>query len=288
MTGYAEKTFISKTFSARISIRTLNHRFFDWSYRGSPIGGLEDRLRKACRKKLNRGRIEISVDLRLLSPEKWQFWINKDLLTQILSEVEKATSAAQNEVNFSLENLFHIPHLVEFQRRDFTVQEAEFLERSFEKTLDQLIRVRAREGNEIKRQLRSHMQNIKIFLNEIEKRAKKQPLLIQKKLIERLEEMNQENNLSESRLAEEASFLAQRYDLTEEIIRLKSHLKYFGEVLRSTGPDPVGKKLDFVAQELYREANTINSKAQDTEVIRRSLSIKSEVESIRQQVQNIE
>lgn len=288
MTGYAEKTFVFKTFSARISIRTLNHRFFDWNYRGSPIAGLEDRLRNVCRKKLNRGRIEVSVDLRLLSPEKWQFWINKDLLGQILSAVESATPAAQNKMKFSLENLFNIPHVVEFQRRDFSTQEADFLERSFEKTLEQLIRVRAREGKEIKSQLKSHMQNIRIFNNEIEKRAKKQPLLIKKKLTERLEEMNQENTFSENRLAEEASFLAQRYDLTEEIIRLKSHLKYFGEVLHSTGPGPIGKKLDFVAQELYREANTINSKAQDIEVIKGSLSIKSEVESIRQQVQNIE
>jgi len=288
MTGYAEKTFVFKTFSARISIRTLNHRFFDWNYRGTPIGGLEERLRNDCRKKLNRGRIEVSVDLRLLSPEKWQFWINKDLLRQILSAVEKATPAAQNKMKFSLENLFNIPHVVELQRKDFTMREAEFLERSFEKTLDQLIRVRAKEGKEIKSQLKSHMQNIRNFINVIERRAKKQPLLIQKKLIERLEEMNQENTFSENRLAEEASFLAQRYDLTEEITRLKSHLKYFGEVLHSIGPDPVGKKLDFVAQELYREANTINSKAQDIEVIRGSLSIKSEVESIRQQVQNIE
>jgi uncharacterized protein (TIGR00255 family) len=288
MTGYAEKTFAFKTFSARITIRTLNHRFFDWSYRGSPIGSLEDKLRNVCRKKLNRGRIEVSVDLRLLSPEKWQFWINKDLLRQILSAVEKATPAAQNKMKFSLENLFNIPHVVEFQRRDFTAQEADFLERSFEKTLDQLIRVRAREGKEIKSQLKSHMQNIRIFNKEIEKRAKKQPLLIKKKLTERLEEMNQENTFSENRLTEEASFLAQRYDLTEEITRLKSHLKYFSEVLHSTGHGPFGKKLDFVAQELYREANTINSKAQDIEVIKGSLSIKSEVESIRQQVQNIE
>lgn len=288
MTGYAEKSFVFKTFSAKINIRTLNHRFLDWSYRGSPIGGLEDRLRNICREKLNRGRIEVSVDLRVLSPEKWQFWINKDLLRQILSAVENASPAAQNKVKFSLENLFNIPHVVEFQRRDFTEREAEFLERSFEKTLNQLIRERAREGREIKTQLKSHMQNIREFIHDVEKRAKKQPLLIKKKLRERLEEISQDNTFSENRWAEEASFLAQRYDLAEEIARLKSHLKYFAEVLNSKGPDPVGKKLDFVAQELYREANTINSKAQDIEVIRGSLSIKSEVESIRQQVQNIE
>jgi uncharacterized protein (TIGR00255 family) len=162
------------------------------------------------------------------------------------------------------------------------------LERGFEKTLDQLIKERVREGKEIKNQLKSHMQNIRTLLRDVERRAKRQPLLIKMKLSERLAEISQENTISENRLLEEASILAQRYDLTEEVARLKSHLKYFGAVLNSTDQGSVGKKLDFVAQELYREANTINSKAQDIEVIRRSLSIKSEVESIRQQVQNIE
>lgn len=288
MTGYAEKTFVFKTFSARINIKTLNHRFLDWSYRGSPISALEDRLRNICRKKLKRGRVEVSLELRVLSPEKWQFWINRDLLKQILTTVEKAFPAAQDKVKFSLENLFNVPHLVELQRKDFTRQEEEFLERGFEKTLDQLIKERVREGKEIKNQLKSHMLNIRTFLRDVERRAKRQPLLIKMKLRERLAEISQENTISENRLLEEASILAQRYDLTEEVARLKSHLKYFGAVLNSTDQASVGKKLDFVAQELYREANTINSKAQDIEVIRRSLSIKSEVESIRQQVQNIE
>ncbi len=288
MTGYAEKTFVHKTFSAKMSIRTLNHRFFDWSYRGSPIGAVEDRLRSVCQKKLHRGRVEISVDIRVLSPEKWQFWINKELLKKIISTLEKASPVAQDKVKFSLENLFNIPHVVEFRRTGFTKQEAELLEKNFERTLDQLVKERAREGKEIKNQLRSHVQDIKTLIREVEKRAKEQPLLIKQKLREKIKEISQENTFSENRLIEEASFLAQRYDLTEEIERLKSHLSYFWEVLDSTGTDPVGKKLDFVAQELYREANTINSKAQDIDVIKRSLSIKSEVESIRQQVQNIE
>jgi uncharacterized protein (TIGR00255 family) len=288
MTGYAEKTFVHKAFSAKMSIRTLNHRFFDWSYRGSPIGAVEDRLRSVCQKKLHRGRIEISLDIRVLSPEKWQFWINKELLEKIISTLEKASPVTQDKVKFSLENLFNIPHIVEFRRTDFTKQEVGLLEKNFEKTLDQLVKERAREGKEIKNQLRSHVQNIKTLIREVEKRAKEQPLLIKQKLREKIKEISQENTFSENRLIEEASFLAQRYDLTEEIERLKSHLSYFWEVLDSTGADPEGKKLDFVAQELYREANTINSKAQDIDVIKRSLSIKSEVESIRQQVQNIE
>ena len=89
-------------------------------------------------------------------------------------------------------------------------------------------------------------------------------------------------------MAEESAYLAQRYDLAEEIVRLKSHLAALKELLSPKVKDPVGKNLDFIAQELYREANTSNSKSQDIEIIKESLFVKGEIESIRQQVQNIE
>ncbi|MFC2169185.1 endoribonuclease YicC domain-containing protein, partial [Acidobacteriota bacterium] len=117
---------------------------------------------------------------------------------------------------------------------------------------------------------------------------KKQPLLMREKFMGRLKELDNKTVLSEGKLDEEIAYLAQRYDLSEEIARLKCHLNYFHELLSPKKADLVGKKLDFIAQELFREANTINSKAQDIEIIRESLTIKGEVESIRQQVQNLE
>jgi uncharacterized protein (TIGR00255 family) len=288
MTGYAEKTFLHKTFSIKISIRTLNHRFLDWNYRGAPLGAVEDKLRSLCQQKLHRGRVEVLVDVNFFSSEMWDFRINQDLLNKILSSLDKAAVVAHKNVTFSLENLLNTPHVVQFRRKDFTKEDSRFLEQSFEKTLNLLIKERAREGGEIKRQLRVHAQNIRTLVNQIAKQAKKQPFLIKQKLMERLEDLSHDSSFSESKLAEEASLLAQRYDLTEEIARLKSHIMYLKEQIDSKDPEPVGKKLDFLAQELYREANTLNSKAQDIEVVRKSLALKSEVESIRQQLQNIE
>ncbi len=288
MTGYAEKKFVHKSFSAKISIRALNHRFLDWSYRGVPLGGVEDRLRNLCQQKLHRGRIEVLVDVNFFGPDRWEFHINQDLLNKILSGLDQTAVLTQKHVTFSLENLLNTPHIVQFQRKDFSKEDEKFLEISFEKTLGLLVKERAREGREIKKQLMVHAQNIKTQVNKIEMRAKKQPLLIKQKLMERLEDLKQDELFSEVKLAEEASFLAQRYDLTEEIARLKSHIMYLRELLDLKQSAPVGKKLDFLAQELYREANTLNSKAQDIELIRKSLALKSEVESIRQQLQNIE
>lgn len=288
MTGYAEKRFVHKSFSTKISIRSLNHRFLDWNYRGAPLGSIEDKLRNMCQQKLHRGRIEVLVDIHFFGQDKWKFNINQDLLNKILSSLEKAAVVSRKHVTFSLENLLNTPHIVQIRRKDFTKGDVDFLAECFEKTLNQLIKERAREGREIKKQLTIHAQNIKVLVSHVEKRAKKQPLLIKQKLMERLEDLKGNESFSESKLAEEASLLAQRYDLTEEIARLKSHTKYLKEQLDSEQPEPVGKKLDFLAQEIYREANTLNSKAQDIDVIRKSLALKSEVESIRQQVQNIE
>jgi uncharacterized protein (TIGR00255 family) len=288
MTGYAEMRFVHKSFSTKISIRSLNHRFLDWNYRGAPLGSIEDKLRNVCQQKLHRGRIEVLVDINFFGQDKWKFHINQDLLNKILSSLEKAAIVSRKHVTFSLENLLNTPHIVQIRRKDFTKGDVDFLEKCFEKTLSQLIKERAREGREIKKQLEVHAQKIKVLVIHVEKRAKKQPLLIKQKLMERLEDLKGGESFSESKLAEEASLLAQRYDLTEEIARLKSHTKYLKEQLDSKELEPVGKKLDFLAQEIYREANTLNSKAQDIDVIRKSLALKSEVESIRQQIQNIE
>ena len=288
MTGYAEKRFVHKSFSTKISIRALNHRFLDWNYRGAPLGSVEDKLRNMCQQKLHRGRIEVLLDIHFFGQDKWEFHINQNLLNKILSSLEKAAAVSRKHVTFSLENLMNTPHVVQIRRKDFSKGDADFLGKCFEKTLNQLIKERAREGIEIKKQLTVHAQNIKVLVSQVEKRAKKQPLLIKQKLMDRLEDLKGSESFSESKLAEEASLLAQRYDLTEEIARLKSHTKYLKEQLDSKEPEPVGKKLDFLAQEIYREANTLNSKAQDIDVIRKSLALKSEVESIRQQVQNIE
>jgi len=288
MTGFGERRFDSKKLRAKISIRSLNHRFLDWSYKGTPIGEVENRLRAICQKKLHRGRIEVSLELSFLDSSSWDLSINEGLLEKILSSLERISSRMGKEVNLSVENIFRIPQIVELKRKDLSHEEVAFLEKSFESTLDVLIKERRREGREIGKQIKRHIQNIRGVVNRIEKLFKKQPILVQEKLKQRLKELGSDASLSEERMAEETAYLAQRYDLAEEILRLKSHLGAFLKPLSPKNEEPVGKMLDFMAQEIYREANTINSKSQDIEIIKSSLTIKGEVETIRQHVQNIE
>jgi uncharacterized protein (TIGR00255 family) len=191
-------------------------------------------------------------------------------------------------VSFSVDRVFNLPQVMELKRKNFSAEEVAFIESSFEKTLDDVLRMRKREGREIAREIRVSLNRIKLAVNRIENTAGKQPSLIRKRLKERMKELSHEGSLSEGKLAEETAYLAQKYDLTEELARLKSHLDYALQLLSPKKTEPVGKKLDFIAQELYREANTINAKSQDIRITQGILAVKGEVESIRQQIQNVE
>jgi uncharacterized protein (TIGR00255 family) len=288
MTGFAEKRFASQALAVKYSVRSLNHRFLDWNYRGAQIGDIENRLRAIFQKKFHRGRFEIFLELGSLDPSAWELRINEDLLRKILSSLEKISSRMSKGVSLSVDRVFSLPQVVELRRKNFSAEEISFLEKSFGRTLDEVLKMRRREGYEIAKEIRASLLRIKNIVGRLEQKAKKQPLLILQKLKKRLEELSLESPLSEEKQAEEVAYYAQRYDLTEEIVRLKCHLDHALELLSPKKREPVGRKLDFVAQELFREANTISSKSQDMDITKGILTIKGEIESIRQQIQNIE
>jgi uncharacterized protein (TIGR00255 family) len=288
MTGFAERNFASPALRLKISIKTLNHRFFDWSYKGVPLGEAESRLRAICQKRIRRGRVEVFLDLVSLSPESWNFTLNEGLLEKILASLDRVSRRTGRRLEISLDSLFRVPQLVEVNRKALGSKETTFLERSFSRTLDDVLELRRREGRETARQLRVHIASVRRFVSRAEGRFKRQPALFKAKIKKRLSDLNGGAPVSEGKLAEEASFLAQRYDLAEEIGRLKTHLDSFEEFLSPKVGEPVGRQLDFLAQELNREANTLASKSQDILITRESLAIKNELESIRQHVQNIE
>ena len=287
MTGFAEKNFSSPTLRVKVFIKTLNHRFFDWVYKGTVVGALENYLRSACQKKILRGRVEVLLELDYLSPESWVFSVNRPLLERIVSEMRHLSKKVELPFSLSLDQLLRVPQLVNINQKELSREERDFILNAFERTLEDIVNQREREGREISKQLNRHLGRIKKSLTAIERIFSQQPDELMAKLKKKLMDLNH-NNLSEERLSEEVAYLMQRFDLAEEINRLKSHLLGFYELIRPEVNEPVGKKLDFLAQELSREANTLNSKAQDMGIIRYCLQIKNEIESIRQQVQNLE
>jgi uncharacterized protein (TIGR00255 family) len=288
MTGFAEKSFGTKSLRLKIGIRTLNHRFFDWTLKGTPLGEAEAGLRSICQRHIRRGRVEAYVEVVSLNPGSWEFAVNEGLLEKIFSTLDTVSRKTGRRLEFPPESLFRIPQLVEIARKRLSPAEILFLERSFERTLAEVDRLRRIEGRDTARALRGHIRKIRASVHRVEQRFRAQPALIRDKLRLRVRDLNQGTSLTEERLAEEAAYLAQRYDLAEEIARLKAHLRTFERLLSPRVSDPVGKRMDFLAQELHREANTLNSKSQDLRITEESLAVKNEVESIRQHVQNIE
>jgi uncharacterized protein (TIGR00255 family) len=288
MTGFAERSFDSPTLRVKVSIKSLNHRFFDWNYKGAPIGEAENRLRILCQDRLHRGRIEVSLDLSFPDPSSWDVNINEGLLEKIFTSLDRISARLNREVSLSVDNIFRIPQVVELKRKDLSPSERAFLERGFARTLEDVIKSRREEGTKTAGQIKRHLSNVIRAVQKIEKLLTKQPRLIQRKLRQRLKDLNGQNFQSEERISEEVAYLSQRYDVSEEIQRLRSHLDAALGLVASRKGEPAGKMLDFLAQELYREANTLNSKSQDIGITKEGLLIKGEVESIRQQVQNLE
>ena len=288
MTGFAERSFSSPTLRLKVGVKSLNHRFFDWSYKGAPLGEVESRLRVLCQSRISRGRIETAMDVDSIDPESWEVRINEALLEKILGSLRRASARLGREVAFSVENLFRIPQLTELKRKAFSPAEKAFLESCFLQTLESLIRARTAEGRKTAAQIKVHLGSVRSAVGRIEKLAARQPNAVQKRLRQKMKDVNGGSPASQNRLDEEVAYLTQRYDVAEEIQRLRSHLGGARDFLVRPGNEPAGKMLDFIAQELIREANTLNSKSQDIEMTRQGLLIKNEVESIRQQVQNLE
>jgi uncharacterized protein (TIGR00255 family) len=288
MTGFAEKSFASGSHRLKVSIKTLNHRFFDWSYKGTPIGGAENRLRALCQKAIRRGRVEVYLEMTSLSPAAWSFRVNEGLLEKILVSFDRVSRKTGRRLELSLDGVFRVPELVELSRRGLSEEEVRFLERSFMRALADVVRLRRKEGRETALEIRGHLRTIRRAVARVEARFRTQPARLRSRLKRRLRDIEGAPAVSQGRLAEEASLLAQRYDLGEEIARLKTHLDTFRGLVSGRGTEPAGKKLDFLSQELAREANTLGSKSQDIRITKESLAIKNELETIRQHIQNIE
>ncbi|MBD3414460.1 MAG: YicC family protein [Candidatus Aminicenantes bacterium] len=288
MTGYAEKRSDSDVFSVRITIKTLNHRYFDWNYHGDRIGDIENQLRQICKESIHRGRVDVFLDIEFLDSSMFDLRFNKNLLKKVSDSIKDIDEEIRKSMNIRVKDLFSIPHLIEMKYRDFTEKEVEFLKKAFRNTVDQLQKEREREGRRLLKGVKRHLSEIQFCVKKIENRAEKQPALIQKKLMDRIKSLSCDVEISEERIAEETALYAQKYDLNEEIERLKSHLLHFEALFSEKNKDPIGKKLDFASQEILRETNTIGSKSQDIETSKNCLVIKSELESIRQQIRNLE
>jgi uncharacterized protein (TIGR00255 family) len=291
MTGYGRAEAILGGRKYVVEIKSLNHRYLELSLRiPANLLPLELEIKKKINEQLIRGRIDVTIrretysgmeDTRLLEVNLPLVKNYYDLLIQ-LKDLFNLKEDITLDMMAGLKDVF-IP--LETLEDEITVL-WEGLAGVLSNAIAALIDMRQKEGEVLGQDLKARLYLINEHLDEIDARAPRIVLEYQKRLVERIRELMDGMVIDESRLSQEVAIMAEKSDITEEIVRFGSHIKQFLEMLKS--PEAMGRKVDFLIQEMNREVNTIGSKSSDAEVSCHVIEIKSELAKLREQVQNLE
>ncbi len=288
MTGYGTGVYTSETCEISVEIRTLNSRYLELHiHPPKEFPQIEMEIKKKLKEVIKRGRVDLNCSIE--TPQEDSFEINTQAVARYIDLFTKLKKQFKLGGSLTISVLTQLPGVVNLKNNNVALHSDEFL-RHLDTALAAAIRsvdkMRRDEGDAIKADLLSRLQVINRSLSAIEQEAGKNLEFYQAKLLQRLQDLTENLSLDEGRLIQEAAFYAERSDITEEITRLKSHLGQFHNLVESG--NEIGKKLDFLLQEMNREITTILSKAAGSDVASQGITIKSEIEKIREQIQNIE
>ncbi|MBU2954645.1 YicC/YloC family endoribonuclease [Marinobacter sp. F3R08] len=284
MTAFARKDVQGDWGTLTCEIRTVNHRYLEPSFRlPEAFRELENRFREALRKQLKRGKVDVSMRLQPIEKAAQSF--------EISEEMAQAVNEAANHINRMLDNPAHInaldilrwPGVLSVQEQDYSPAKDAAVS-LFEQTVAELSLVREREGERLRPLFEDRLKTMGDLVSNVRTRM---PALLEaqeRTLRERFEKAKVE--LDSERVAQEMVMLAQKSDVAEELDRLDAHIGEVSDTLRSE--DAIGRRLDFLMQELNREANTLSSKSIDAGVTRIAVDLKVLIEQMREQVQNLE
>lgn len=288
MTGFGRGDSVGKYGTIVVEIRALNHRFFEPLLRlPNSFSLFEGRIKEQLQRKIKRGRINLSLTYERKRAEPIIF-LDKTVLRKyrkVISELKKELGMGDGVRIGELISLF--PSIITHQETEIDIEKLwPAVKEAVTHALGAVIKMRMAEGRSLYDDL---IRRANAILANVSKIRKRLPVVVteyKRKLYRRVKELKSLPGFSEGRLEEEVAIFAKNCDVTEEITRLAAHLNNFKKALDRCGE--AGRELDFIAQELYREINTVGSKASDFKISRWAIEIKSEIEKIREQVQNIE
>ena len=287
MTGFGQGSAEGDTFRVRVDIRSVNNRAIDVHTRlPQELSSLEVTLKKQVQAAVKRGRVDVTVFVEQLKPATFE--INRPLVSGYLTALAELKREFALEGDPSLELIAKLPGALQVSQDSGSLDEALVAGAvaALSQALTSLTEMRVVEGQGLAAELTSRLDNIERQMPTIENEAARLPTVYREKLMKRLQEVLAGNQVDEARVAQEAVMLADRSDISEEIARLKSHIGQMRDLIRST--DEAGKRLDFILQEMNREANTILSKSNDLAISDAAIVIKTEIEKLREQGQNVE
>jgi len=291
MTGFGRaKGNVGEDWSAEVVARSVNHRFLDLNVKVREQElDLEPVLRRVFTRHVARGKVEVSLRLRRATPAPTAIAIDEGLLEALIARFRALSQRYPVAGRLEARDLLTIPQIfsVESAVDGFTQEDVAALEEIAGEAARSLVAMREAEGALVASDLAERIGFLEKRLQQLSERRGEIVGRVLENLKERLRSLLAEPGFDPGRLEQEAALAADRSDVSEELQRLEGHLAQFRSLLGSSR-EPVGKKLDFLAQEILRELNTLGSKGRDLQIIREVLDMKSEIEKIREQVQNVE
>ena len=287
MTGYGRAKLSKDDREYQIEIKSVNHRYLDISVRiPKQLSYLEETIKKEIAKKVKRGKIDVFVTFENNSLEGKEIKINTELAKAYIDELKKLAEKENILSDIQVTEISKYPDVLNIQSSQDDEKITEEVLETITIATDNLVQMRETEGNKISEDL---LKRLNIINKKVEEIAKLSTGLIEEyvvKLEERIKEILKNQEIDKTRLAQEVVIYADKCSIEEEVTRLNSHISQFENLLNSN--EAIGKKLDFIIQEMNRETNTIGSKANNLEITNGVIDIKTEIENIREQVQNIE
>jgi uncharacterized protein (TIGR00255 family) len=291
MTGYGDAERDSPAGRLRLEVKTVNHRFFNTSIK-TPSGfdRYEALIVDALKRHVSRGHVSayLSID-RGSSGTEAPYRADLARARAYLEALEALRDELNVPGSVQLSMLASEPSLLRRQDGDRTEGiEPELLTELALAAAAAVVELRAAEGERLEADFSERLRAILALLVDVEGRAPQRLIEQRDRLREAVRELSQQVEVDEDRLAREIAYLAERWDINEELVRFRSHVELFGEALAGDSTEPVGKRLGFLVQEMNREANTIASKANDAAIAHAAMGLKEEIERIREQVENVE
>ena len=291
MTGYGRAQLETAGDNITVELKSVNHKYQKIHlHMPEQLSALEARIDKLLKTALSRGRINYNLKLESQNQKGLKVQVNKDLAAEYVESLQKLqVELGLTEQKLSVQLLAELPDVLAVKEVARDVEELwPQVEQATEEALAELLAMREREGKELLTDFLYRLEQIENLVAKIEVRVPEIVTEYQLKLKERIAELVADQEVDDDRLAIEAALIADKSDVDEELTRLKSHVQQFEETLQLEIDEPVGRKLDFIAQEMHREVNTIGSKVSDSQVASYVVELKSEVDKIREQLQNVE
>jgi uncharacterized protein (TIGR00255 family) len=290
MTGFGRANASSEAFNVGVEIKTVNNRFLDIHLRISQeLAPLEMNIRKLVSGRLSRGRVDVSINLERTGGTSYE--INRNLIAGYINALREIQTEFKLVGEIDINTLTRLPGALGQARSGIDESTSEGVLHAIGDALEDLEQMRSSEGTTLAEEMRGRLAKIETQIPIIEEAAAGIVDAYRQRVQKRVNELlargeNQVLELDSGRLAQEVAYLADRSDITEELTRLRSHLEQFRVALNSEAE--IGKRLDFLLQELNREANTVLSKSTEIAIKDAGLAIKAEIEKLREQVQNVE